>query len=443
MTRFRPPLLPILFTLAAVFVTPSWGGELTLSPAGGNIFQIVASGLQQVGGVDVTITYDPNAYGSPQVTQAPLASGSFFAANTNIPGQIRIALVHASGINGSGPLVSIAFGTVRSSSTPPVLRVNSMIDTRAQTLIAGGAPPSTPPTEGGGGTFTSLPGKPFSVSPEPTESLPSGGGAVTPPRQSPIATFPGTITLPGSGSTEPPRNDTPPSPPPVMEPPEPPTAPSSPSRPETQAPPAERRPLPSPPESVLERMAAWKGERSVATLAPLFDRSGGSWVTQTPPIALADGKTPFRVFIDPGWKTENPPSFALKGVTMKSLGTRGHSGWELELVPAAGVTVATLTLDLDDQSAAIPLVVVPPLPREWGEKPLTDEVVNRFLTNRDGKGGTGDLNGDGKRDYLDDYIMVGHLLRSRPAPETDGRPGKTKRPEKGDETPPLPGKKGE
>jgi len=445
-----PRSTSLSLTLGALFLwaaTHAAAADFSLTPTGGNTFQIVASGLQQVGGVDVIVTYDPASYGSPQVTQAPLASGSFFAANPNIPGQIRIALVHATGISGSGPLATITFGVVRSSNTPPTLRVNSVIDTNARSLIADSGSPSPPastgsPSPSGGVGVGTTPGKPFSDGPEPTEPIPSGRGAApTTPHQTTIATFPGTITLP-PGMTDEPRTDTPP-PPPVVEPPESPeprrdfhAPPPADDRKEAPAP---KRTLPTPPPSVLQQFADWKGDRSVATLAPLFDPPGDSWVTQTPAIAVADGTAPVTVRIDPGWKGENPPSFGLKGASLKSLSTSGVTGWTLELLPSAGVTSVTLSMELDDATAEIPLVVIPPLPPEWRGKPLTDGAVNRFLAERgDGKKPVGDLNGDGKRDYRDDYIMVGHLLHSRPVPEKEGKVRKEEGAGKGEQPPRSP-----
>lgn len=401
--------------------------ELTLSPVGTGTFQVMGNSLSGIGGFDVTITYDPGSHGSPQVTQGPLAAGSFFAANTNIPGQIRIALVHANGITGSGPLVTVRFGTSR-GTTPPLLRVNSLIDTGGRSLLADGTPPPPPlpanetPSPG---RFSALPETPSSPGVEPPEA----GTSAPPPSPAPpgavTASFPGTITLPGggppageqgAGKTPPAVPEPSPPEPRHLEPAEPPTPPEPVKR--------EKRSFPPPPASVLERFLSWKGETTLANLAPLFQGRGGEWVKQAPAVGSSDGVTPVRLEIDPGWRGENPPSFALKGVSMKGFSTSGETGWVLELIPAAGATGASVTMEMDDASVEIPLVVVPPLPKEWEGKPLSDEMVNRFLKERgDGKTPAGDLTGDGKRDAVDDYVMIGSRIRTTietqpPKPQT-------------------------
>jgi hypothetical protein len=66
---------------------------------------------------------------------------------------------------------------------------------------------------------------------------------------------------------------------------------------------------------------------------------------------------------------------------------------------------------LDDAATDIPLVVVPPLKGQWVGKKLTEAEVNRFLAERGtDKAPLGDLNNDGRRDYRDDYIMIGNYL---------------------------------
>jgi hypothetical protein len=76
---------------------------------------------------------------------------------------------------------------------------------------------------------------------------------------------------------------------------------------------------------------------------------------------------------------------------------------------------------LDDAAVELPVLVVPPLPKNWADKKLTEAEVNKFLVERGtAKAPAGDLNNDGLRDYRDDYIMIGnYLLATAPVKEKE------------------------
>jgi hypothetical protein len=169
--------------------------------------------------------------------------------------------------------------------------------------------------------------------------------------------------------------------------------------------------LPVPPANVLERFRTYTGERTVAALKPLFTQRGGAWIAQEPAIARADGKTPLTVLIMLERVGLEAPNFALRSLELKALKTVGEAGWSVEGVPVAGAVQASIAMLLDDAATDIPLVVIPPLPAAWAAKKLAEADVNRFLVERGTeKMPVGDLNNDGRRDYRDDYIMVGNYL---------------------------------
>ena len=103
------------------------------------------------------------------------------------------------------------------------------------------------------------------------------------------------------------------------------------------------------------------------------------------------------------------PNFALKGAKLISLKPEEDS-WVLEVLPDRKVYEATITVLHNGSWTEIPLTVAPPI-----ETVSLDEAgFNRFLkewgTNKEPRF---DLNGDGVRNYLDDYIFTGNFIVKR------------------------------
>jgi hypothetical protein len=89
----------------------------------------------------------------------------------------------------------------------------------------------------------------------------------------------------------------------------------------------------------------------------------------------------------------------------------------LKLLPGKGVYEASLALPLDNLMVVLPLVVAPRLNVDLDNSgTVTDSDFTLFLE----KGSAFDLNGDGKRDYLDDYLFTANYLAAKQGKETVG-----------------------
>lgn len=408
----------------AVFVfctleTAVFALSLTLAPSGGSSFILQGSDFKSVAAVDVTINYDTASLGKPQVAQGSLANGSFFAANPNMAGQIRIAFVHASGVSGSGPVATITFTPTGSGSAAlPSLKINSILDAKSAEISATAVSSATaavaesPAVSGSWKPLTADPSQGSAAGSQGSQPVPAQPASPAATSQT-VPTWLGTVTLPGgeAADTKGQAKSAEPLPPPAPQPQERPS--QAESAHDTAPTPVKRAvALPAPPAAILERFRTYRGEISAAALKPLFAATGGDWITQDPAIALADGSAPVTLTMDLGSIGMEAPSFAFRGMEMTELKPLGGSSWQITGVPAAGKVKVSLSVNLESAEVDVPLTVVPPLPKEWEGASLTESALNRFLVERGvDRAPKGDLNGDGKRDYLDDYIMVGHFLR--------------------------------
>jgi len=178
--------------------------------------------------------------------------------------------------------------------------------------------------------------------------------------------------------------------------------------PEPPAPPAP--PVPS----VLERFRTFEGERTVKNLIALFDRSAFGNFSQDPTVAIADGQTVVRVSLSK-LSGDKAPNFAFTSARYVSLTNGADGSWLVSVKPDKKVVKASISMLLNDTTQEFPLAVTPKTRVDLikpGE--VTEADFQLFLKDR----GTADapkydLNGDGKRDYVDDYIFTANYLVQR------------------------------
>lgn len=106
--------------------------SLTIVPGGDGTYYLQANNLSGVAGMDLTINYDTSILTSPVVTQGALVSGTIMAANTSIPGAIRIAVVGATPFSGSGTIAILAFTVSTRNQTTPVISSVSMVNSSGE-----------------------------------------------------------------------------------------------------------------------------------------------------------------------------------------------------------------------------------------------------------------------------------------------------------------------
>ncbi len=164
--------------------------------------------------------------------------------------------------------------------------------------------------------------------------------------------------------------------------------------------------------SIPERFRSYSGVRNLASLGNLFANPHPAGVTQLPMIAVSDGAS----YVVIELKLENDaafaPNFAAKGAKLVSISHPVSNKWMVTILPDKGSWKSSLIFMNGDVVKEVPLIVTLPLPSDI----IPDEKVF-FVKGNDGTFGaiTRDLNGDGKLDYLDDYIFMANYLLRKPA----------------------------
>jgi len=179
-------------------------------------------------------------------------------------------------------------------------------------------------------------------------------------------------------------------------------------------------------ESILDKFRQYKGEKSPKALKALFTSPEG--LVQDPLVALSDGSTKIKVSMERTGTDKQTPNFSLKGAKLINLGLDKDAVCVLELLPDKGAYEATITLLQDGLIKELPLTVAPPFPADIkiGVKGrLSEADFALFLKERGTeKAPRFDLNGDGKRDYIDDYIFTANYIVGNAQKKTE--PAKAK-----------------
>ncbi|NVN93122.1 MAG: hypothetical protein HXX11_21350 [Desulfuromonadales bacterium] len=180
--------------------------------------------------------------------------------------------------------------------------------------------------------------------------------------------------------------------------------------------PPSRHPEPMPPQVVshranLDTIAAYRGEKSPAILVALISREVSPIIRQEPAVALSDGKTALRILAYLGLGDGSSPNFALNGATLISLNRSPapDSNWIIQALPQPNVTRASLTILTNSEMIDYPLTLAPPVA---GISALEADF-KAFLKDSGSSPPKRDLNGDGRHDYLDDFIYTANYLALR------------------------------
>jgi hypothetical protein len=186
------------------------------------------------------------------------------------------------------------------------------------------------------------------------------------------------------------------------------------------------------------------------TLTALFAAPETAVIRQQPEVALSDGITTMKISIARGSQNNIAPNVAFEGAKLISLKQNNGDEWDIEALPAVGTWKVTLILQADAITREIPLTVAPALPAG------TDLSKKGFIAFLGGTTASSqpllDLNNDGRRDYLDDYIFTANYLANQrlavviPASDqpienqtpTIDQPSEAQMPNTGAESAPLP-----
>lgn len=153
---------------------------------------------------------------------------------------------------------------------------------------------------------------------------------------------------------------------------------------------------------VVERFRTYQGEKSPAILAALFKKEVAPAIRQEPPVALSDGKTNVTIIAALSSRDGKSPNFALNGAKLVSLKKDEESDkWIIEALPLEKALKVSLTILNGHEVIEYPLTVAPAL----SDIASSEAGFSSFLKNK-----TTDLNGDGKHDYIDDFIYTANYL---------------------------------
>lgn len=391
--------------------TVSWSANagaaatVSVTPSGDAAYTVQGAGLDGVAGIQLDITYDAGSLSSPSITQGGVVAGALLAVNSTTPGLLKIAVVSSRPFSGAGQIASITFAS-KTGSGGIVSITTSMIDSNgaavpASAVIAGGAAGSSPVQSN-------------------TPAVPAGqttsAGQTTPAGSTSAATSPGTITLPVDQQQRTEVPPAPPAPPPAYK-----------AEPEAaavieRAPPPDRaateaKPAETPQyivyRGILDRFRQYRGIKNLPALAALFDKKIAQSIRQEPGLLVSNGRNRATLVVDIPARISASPKVEVSGAALLSFtrdtGIKGR--WIAEVLPDAGSVRATVTVIAGAEEFEYPLTVTPPL-----KTALTFDEPGwiRFLAETGTEAAPlHDFNGDGVRDYIDEYIFVANYLAGK------------------------------
>ena len=422
MWRSAQSYFNISLVLVMTFASTSWGSPtITVPPSESGSYTIQGSGMDGVAGIQIDITYDKTSLSTPTVTQGSLVSGAMLAANTSVPGSIRIAIISTNSFSGSGPIATVSFASKTGSGGITSI-TTSMIDSKGSAIAASAGTASTETT-----ALSSTPGVPFSQPSSPsrqntTPATPITTAATTTP------SYPGTVTLPTDYQQHPDAQAIPSPSLPAT------SGEVAPSRIEEQSKPADK---PGPDtasagtaqyvvyKGVLDRFRQHTGSKQLSVMAALFDKRVAQTIVQEPAIIITDGQNKVTLTVDLPARISTSPNFAVNSGALLSFrqDKQAKGRWIVEILPEAGSNKVLLTIIAGTEEFEFPLTAAMPLKTAL---PLDERGWNAFIT----EVGTAaapqhDFNNDGTRDHADEFIFVANFLAAkRPTPTKPTAPAK-------------------
>lgn len=429
-------VFPLIFSFIVFAVAPVLGAELKLVASGKNTFILQGIDLPKVGGIKAVIQYtnmtDPVVQRGSIIQNTP---SPMFISNVNTPGTITIAALQGDNLfSGTGPIAIISFKAVSGKTGRARLTAQELATHEGQKDVKGDSSDvpvadSQEPidTSGGGGSETQTPATTQTPT-TPTEVTDNNRGGM----------WLGSVTMPtdNSSRTEAQQHETQqekvseqPSEVPQQ------YTPQEPSSIAQESQPVER---PREPETtqagsqkftahkgLLDQFREYKGEMTPQALTALVAGFSIPGVKQEPPMVLSDGKTAVKVYIELPGAGKQSPNFALKGARLVSLNNDETGKWIIEALPAKNANDVRVTALQDNVMTEIPLTVAQPVAATAvSPQGAWDESAFALFLKERGADKTPrfDLNGDGVRNHIDDYICTVNYLMHNPK-ATGGKNG--------------------
>jgi len=391
---------------------PVFASSMSIVKSGDSSFVIQGS-LQNVAGIYLSVSYDSTTLSisqSSQVTMGGLTNGMMSAINPSNP--IRIIAVKTSGTTGSGVIATINFDLIGSAAG--AVTVSGYGVDPNQKMVALGSVSYQPAVASADTTST--------TSSNSGNSGTSGTTGTGTTNGTTVPVVGGTVTMPSSDTPATANKNSTPQPA-AQESPErqavaqnsSASASGNEAKEEVQAPApktaTESAPAPKQVQSVLDKFRLFEGEKTPQSLIALFSRDSGGSYSQSPAIAIADGKASVRLTISK--VADKSPRFTFNAARYVSLAQVGDGEWEVEVVPERGALKASVNMLASGIVQEFPLTVAPRANVAVGGKSGEVSEADFALFLRERGSATApkyDLNGDGKRDYLDDYIFTANYL---------------------------------
>ena len=397
--------LSIILFAALCGASPSFAAPtVSIAPSGDGVFVLQCTGFEGVGAMDIVLTYDVSTLRSPQVAQGVMISGAYTAVNTNVPGKIVMPIARLTPpINGSGTIATITF--VRTGNSPGSIlsltaTLSSVDEKPIPTLTQVINPATTTASDS---------------SSEKKETTSQSGSDSTGQQTAPTGLVVVTV---GGGSPE--KKEGAPSPSPAdveqqVQAPEP-----AERAKDTIARAAEPAPMKAPEKkylshkSVLDRFREYKGARTAKALTALFEQDKKAPFRQEPAVLLPDGAATVKVYFSLDVSAEGTPELAMIAGTLLSLKRDGGKpdAWVAGIRPAKGESAAQLIVAGSDTALEIPLALAPKVNVDLDKSAkVTAADFSLFLKKRGTqKAPAFDLNNDGRRDFVDDYLFTANYL---------------------------------
>jgi hypothetical protein len=388
-----------LLTVFTFFAHETFAAVLSISSSGSGVYILQGIGLSNAAILEATITYDASTLSNPRVSQGTLISGALMAVNANSPGFIRLAAASVKPISGTGPVAIVTF-TQTTGSAGKVLSLSARLRNGDGAALAVQTVVSNPVVSGSDTDSDSGSSDNSDSSSETSGTQYNGSSASNPATVSekddtgaPVAQEDQSLSDPAGSATE--RNRD--------------------GEAETEEKKEARDDSTdydlSGYKSVLQRFSEFRGRKNEKSLTALFYAPVAQGVTQEPPVVLSDGKSKVKLFvkIEPGGKSA--PNFAIRKGKLVSLNKKDNF-WIFEVLPEAKTCETTLTFIKDGSKRDIQLSVAPRVDLGGFLRGKAGQsAFERFLFEQaTGKGRPCDLNGDGKTDYVDDYIFTANYI---------------------------------
>ena len=125
--------LGIVLVVALGGVAVWWLGAWPGQQAGTSV-PVELRGAKNLGSLQLELAYDPAVLEATDVKAGDLAKNGMVEYNLTAAGRLAVGVIHASGMNGDGPVVSVSFKVLKEGETSP-LTLNSVQAHDANTLL--------------------------------------------------------------------------------------------------------------------------------------------------------------------------------------------------------------------------------------------------------------------------------------------------------------------